>query len=477
MATGAFTPLIYTDRYFALETDENELVLVDVQDDSYSKQLFKGRDAVDFFSELSQIWPLLYCWRKTLLANPRWRGKDKWEEARTVSELDVRLGKAAYFCAAPSTLDLNDTTWRGGEDRPLRVRLIEAGFTVYEDPQRILLERLLAACDAFPAVAGFLSHPLTSDPAELWLRPAWADPGTVDTNYPHLYKLFSAFNLDPVDACALYCFFLGCFHPASLDHPRPILLIDSEMQGRGKGEIGTALTVLLDNKQSSVPISGGNDRVTTRIVSCLVDGSRTLAGQNVSGAADWNNEFIVCLATDGSVKERPLYGREAVPFDGIVGSLSAVYGQASFHYDVVDRAQRVFLRGQAKQLDPQPAVYVKKHRDAIIDEIMVAHSRAVGYTGVTHSRFNQFEAAAAPAYAEMSNLSHDAVSDLLLQVRRGARGLLTDAVRSLYLAHQVAFSRKPHKEVTTYTGIAIDSDALEGARALGYTFTNGEWTL
>jgi len=294
--------------------------------------------------------------------------------------------------------------------------------------------------------------------------------------YPHFNALFSSFEFDAVDHTTLYSFIFGCFHAASLDHPRPIFFIDSEVPARGKTEVSRALTILLDKKSTSLAITGNGPADMDNIVANLLSGCRCISGQNVSGVAEYNNPLLACLATDGTVSMRGKYDRTATPFAGIVGILSAVYGQASVHPDIVTRSWRVFLSGPAQRLDVQPAVYAKENRDALINEILVAHSRATEYTEPPTTRFNHFEAAAAGAYAEFSGRSHLEVAALLKKATNGRLGLLPAAVNSLYKSNPKAFTVPPHKEVIGFTARQFDPDALEGARALGYTFHHGEWT-
>jgi len=295
--------------------------------------------------------------------------------------------------------------------------------------------------------------------------------------YPHLNVLFSSFDFDAVDHATLYSFFFGCFHAASLDYPRPLFFIDSEEPGRGKTEVSRALTILLDKKPTSLAISGNTTADMDNIVSHLLSGCRCISGQNVSGVAEYNNSFLACLATDGTVSMRGKYDRNATPFSGIVGILSAVYGQASFHPDLVTRSWRVFLSGRAQKLEIQPWLYAKDNRAALIEEILMAHSRATPYTEPAITRFNHFEAAAAGAYAEFKGCSHLEVASLLKKATAGRLGLLPAAVNSLYKSDPKAFTVPPHKEVVGFTARPFDPEALEGARALGYTFHNGEWTI
>jgi len=294
--------------------------------------------------------------------------------------------------------------------------------------------------------------------------------------YPHLNALFSSLDFDAVDHTTLYSFFFGCFHAASLDYPRPLFFIDSEEPGRGKTEVSRALTILLDKNPTSLAITGNAAADMDDIVAHLLSGCRCLSGQNVSGVAEYNNSFLACLATDGTVTKRGKYDRTATPFAGIVGILSAVYGQASFHPDLVTRSWRVFLSGRAQKLPIQPWLYAKENRDALTVEILLVHSRAIKYTEPTTTRFNHFEAAAAGAYAEFKGCSHLEVAALLKKATDGRLGLLPAAVNSLYRSYPQAFTVPPHKEVVGFTARPVDPDALEGARALGYTFHHGEWT-
>lgn len=288
----------------------------------------------------------------------------------------------------------------------------------------------------------------------------------------HLSRLFSAFGLAAPDHCALYAHLLACFHAASLDHPRPILFVDSWVPERGKSEVGSALATLLDGAPSSIPLAGTRDQITEQVTAHLLRGGRTLVGHNLSARESWNNVFLVSLSTDDNVSQRPKYGRETVSFPGVVVVLNGVYGEFSLHPDVITRIFRVQLPGDAGRLDPAPRTYARRHRDDIISEILEVHRAAAPWRSHTLSRFADFEEAGLSAYARAFKLSHEEVQERFSRALRGAWGLAPEAVSELFRVAPEAFSGHAQVAGAVRSG---RTRAREGARGLGFVY-NSRWT-
>lgn len=158
-----------TDRYYAYTTHEGDLILGE-RIDGVPRQLFTGRDVVEFLRTVSQTRDFLYCWRHKILANLY----GEWRQIHKPPELDAALHHLAHLVGIPAGADPTALSWSNAEpDTPLRIRLQSAGLLVYEGVQHTLCDRVVSSALAFPAVAGFLAHPVHGSPKEKWLAPEW----------------------------------------------------------------------------------------------------------------------------------------------------------------------------------------------------------------------------------------------------------------------------------------------------------------
>ena len=448
---------------------------------------FNTVPALEAVLKLSRLHDVFLCWRGHVVANPKFGpGEGRWLPVRTAMDVSMALHRAVTFVLAPEGTDYNrvapSKNVEGGNEQ-----LKSCGLLPYDFPLKILGEQILAAAEGFPKIEGVLSHPIYGETRGRWLAPEWPEGdhnpfgwkhvGTIRhdemcsvkmserVNLSPLSHLFFAFDLPPVDHCMLYTFLLGCLHSASLDHPRPVLLVDSQHPGRGKGEIGQVLSVLLDGSQAAIPSIGKG--ITDDLVAHLIDGHRVMAAQNVTGSADWNNEFFACLATDGNVKKRAKYDRYSTAFNGIVGMLSTVYGEASFHEDMITRAWRVHLYGTPCKLTPRPRDFVVASRNDLLREARDVHERAATqpYEEPPVSRFAEFEAAGAGAYSVLSGKSHAQVAELLREGYLGARGLRTHAICEAWKRWPEEFNSSPPARILSRGRTA--KQGLEWARAFG----------
>lgn len=408
---------------------------------------------------------LLYQWQGRLLG--KWK-TGNWTILDDAPMVDAFLGHHLIFAEVPPGWALRPPN--AAAEEPLMSQVQACGGVVNDGRKVGLANLIFSIRKTLPKVNGFLHHPIHGDPAGLWLRP----PLPTARNcypYPNLKFLFSAFDLPAPDHAALYIHLLACFHSASLDFPRPILFVDSWAPGRGKSEIGSAFSTLLDGVPTSIPLTGTRDTLTENVVAHLLRGGRVLCGHNLTARDDWNNVFLVSLSTDDGVSQRPKYGKESTSFPGVVVLLNGVYGEFSLHPDVIARLFRVQLGGAPCLLTPPPRDYVREHRVSIIREILAAHLVATPWTLPVLTRFAPFEAAGCSAYAAAFELSHQEVQDRLRASLAGSWGLGPHSVPSLFRAQPEAFSEVFQGAVACRPGRAT---VPPGARGLGFIF-NTKW--
>jgi hypothetical protein len=280
-----------------------------------------------------------------------------------------------------------------------------------------------------PQIEGWLRSPVI-DPPKGWISLFDETLPPADPACPHLRELFAGFDLGRHSLLPLYAYLFGCFHGVSLKYERPILFIDSWVRGRGKSEVGRAFSVLLDGCDSSLPLSdtaSSSDLIT----SFLVNGQRILPLQNLDGRWQYQDHFLVSLATDGSVNARPKYSRNSAQFRGVCAIMNGVWGSFSLHKDLLTRVWRAELPGVAQQLHPRPVYYALEYRLPILSEILSLLTPAVPqYTGV--SRHQPFEAVGVTAASKLLGLSIEEGLEIFSRSYRGAQGLGHPAVSHFY---------------------------------------------
>ncbi len=411
-----------------------------------------------------------YNWQDSFLGKTR----GKWEQI-TPPLADSFMHQWVTFASAES-FDPGGKPANTVLDASFSERIESLGALVSDTIKTPLASRLLGELHSLPDLNGFLKHPIHGNPPGNWVRPP--APKLRDFPHPagcsHLRALFSSLNLAPPDHCALYTFLLWCYHAYSLEEPRPILMIDSPVAQIGKSEVSAAISILLDVKPSTVPeFTGSRARNTDSIIAHLTQGRRTLVLSNIDAKEEWNDPFVVCLSTDTGTSQRAKYDRGTTSFPGIVVIMSTVYGTSSFHADVISRVFRTYLPGPPRALAVRPEPYAKEFRNEIIAEILSAHAAAAPWQLVPFTRFNAFEAAGLSAYCAAFGCTPQEASDRLRTAVVGARGLLAEAVPNLHREHSEAFLAINRDVVAQRSGRTVAN--LEGARALGFTFTDGEW--
>jgi hypothetical protein len=329
-------------------------------------------------------------------------------------------------------------------------------------------------------VQGILQHPLIGKPRGRWVGPPLPDSRTETEghSYTWLPRLLGPLNLTAPSHCIAMSYLLGLFHAASLDYARPILFVDSWVRGRGKSELGRALVRLLDNRDDSIVLASKG--LSETVTSHLIRGGRVLLGQNMNDVLDWNSEYLASLATDGSVGDRPKYGRTTAFFRGVATILNGVYGSFTLAEDMVARIWRVELTGPCPQRELGIPDFAEDHREDIIREVSRAYSYAQPWTYPTLSRCNEFERVALPAYAEVTGMAHEKVFELYKQALVQSGALATPCVQHLHHGHSARFERP--SDVAT-GGVRVWKTArnpgpqYHGVRALGmyYSAPDNAW--
>lgn len=223
---------------------------------------------------------------------------------------------------------------------------------------------------AIPEAAGVIRHPVVGEPQDPWLSdPSGIVPAT-DGDYTHLRTLFAGMELDPASHVALYSFLLACFHAKSLHVPRPILLVDSWYQSRGKSEVCAAISRLVDDNEHAVSARRDGEQFNDSIISVLRS-ARTISIDNVDGMREYSLPTIAQGST-GTMEVRHKYNSASTSYQGILTTINLVLGAATFGPDMIVRATRVELTGDPRELHPSPRDYAQQHRQRLISEILAA---------------------------------------------------------------------------------------------------------
>lgn len=351
-------------------------------------------------------------------------------------------------------------------------RLEESRALIYHEESPPNISKMLAAKTIAPGVAhasGVVHQPIHGELDTDWIDNHEKIAPAKDTNYEHLKTLFSALELRPDSHAAVYVWLLAAFSARSFSVPRPFLLVDSWMQGRGKSEVGQALCTLLDNTDGA--ISAGNGEKFSDTVAAMLTSRRTVFIDNLDNESNWTNGPLVSSAT-GPLEVRRKYNRDTSLYYGLLTIFNCVVGACTLHRDLVSRCLRVELEGTPRRLRPQPRVYAKEHRRTIVSECLRALQESTS-TWESHSRFSEFEEVGARAYSAVFNTPPEKVGELLEEARQSARFYLPE-VFSDFRKHQrkALFYNAPNAVPFGTTELPPDAD---GARALGLTLTKGIW--
>lgn len=289
---------------------------------------------------------------------------------------------------------------------------------------------------------GILNHPVHG-PAPEWVFNFPPTLPPANNNYPHLRALFSALDplLPPEARATLYTFLLGCFHSCSLSGARPVLFVDSWIQGVGKTQICQAISTLLDGQDMSISSGASRSKLYDELVAHYLT-HRSAYIDNIDNRADYNNTLLATICT-GEPHPRGKYDRETSALIGRVVMLNSVFGAASIHRDLVDRMARVELRGEPlPALTPLPSAYAKEHRNEIIAEILhaLAASEVSGGSCVeAQSRFPEFTNAGARAASFVLGRDLGSLLEDLAAARRSAGSLESGPMAHLYKDHPERF--------------------------------------
>jgi hypothetical protein len=227
------------------------------------------------------------------------------------------------------------------------------------------------------AMAGALPRGFFAPPA----------PPQPPAGYARLRALFSSMPLDPASHARLYGYLLGCFHVDSLECPAPLLVVDAWEQEVGKSEITYAIGTILDGEAQALQAPRSAGDVETLVAHCTT-GKRVLNLDNLADCANWNNTWIASILSERTGAARAKYSRGTTAFRGRLVTLTGNYGSFSLHKDMLSRAWRIQLWGEAGPLNTEPKPYSRRHRAELVAECYWAARAAPAWAGpsATQSR-------------------------------------------------------------------------------------------
>ncbi len=326
---------------------------------------------------------------------------------------------------------------------------------------------------------GILRHPIVGEPEDFWIENTRKINVPQETTYPHLRCLFSALELDSRSHLALHSFLFGCFHAVSLSAPRPILLVDSWSQGRGKSEICTAVSRLVDDNEGSIPARSGDNQEFFDCLGARFRTARTVTVDNVDGVRDFN-QTLLATAASGTLALRWKYAKQEALIDGAIIMMNLVTGQATFHDDMLARMVRCELQGHPKPLFPSPQGYARENRGAIIGEIIHALKNSTPIDAC--SRTAAFDSVALGAYRQVFGGETQTLVGLLEGARRNCLLHCGNVLEHFFCHAPAAFGKinervlkDPHRYNKLYADKLILPPDIEGITGFGFTHENGEW--
>lgn len=238
-------------------------------------------------------------------------------------------------------------------------------------------------------------------------------------DYKHLKTLFSGFDLPPVPHTAVYTFLLASFHASSLNHARPVLIVDSWKRARGKSQLSSAIKYLVDEREGVKSMSRGRDKIGDESIATLRE-NRCEVLDNIDKRAEFGHEPATTGST-GVIEARGKYERNTSDFPGKLFLMNCVVGACSLDSDLSSRILRVEIPGESEALKPQPHSYAKRYRDKILKEIIAAHHFAPEIVRPPSSRMQEFMQAGLTAYCHVFGADHDeARANLDAALRSGA---------------------------------------------------------
>lgn len=331
---------------------------------------------------------------------------------------------------------------------------------------------LVVVSDDIPELGARLRWPMVGDlpsDAVYEMPPVPAAPGR---DYPRLKELFSQFWLDPPSFARVYMYLLGCFDTAYLSHAVPLLTIDSGEQGLGKSEVAEAIANVLHGyrtpaitpQRASTPDQLSNHYAGGHLVAIL---------DNLDGAADWNNSWLASMLTQRGVADRVRYDRASTNFRARSAILTFVWGRATLHPDLISRAWRVSIWGDASRWAAGPPEFFAKDRalecrDELVAECYWAMRRGREFTAphVT-DRCTLFTQRAACGFREVFGV----FPDKYLATDGAHRMMLGSTALQFFQRERVAFPRRPVRMEPLPADAPLD--LLEGGCALSHEVRDG----
>ncbi len=322
---------------------------------------------------------------------------------------------------------------------------------------------------------GLVKHPFWTPPGEVGpaILPAYRHVELPETlGYEHIRALFEPFHLPDYAHCALYTYVFGIFHGWSLEHPRPILVVDSWNRGRGKTEISAAIKYLVDRKFGVKSGRRARDAAHEESVASLLL-SRAEVIDNIDKEVEFKHDVAISACTT-EYEARPKYGRSVAEFSGKLFIFNTVVGASSLHPDFGSRVLRVEIPGESQRLSHSPPEFVKEHRDAIIVEVLHALANAPTVKS-PENRMRKFYEAGLSAYCHVFGVPEaEAAQRLEAAIRSGA--IYRKGALGSFMKQHSECLEDPYwpaggwseEQLALRTSTESLSDADLGARAHGY---------
>lgn len=240
----------------------------------------------------------------------------------------------------------------------------------------------------------------------------------------------------------------------------------------GKSEIAEAVGNILSGYR--VPsITPQRQSTPDQLSSHFAGGHLIALMDNLDGVADYNNAWLASLLTQRGVADRIRFDRASTNFRARSAILTFVWGRATLHPDLISRAWRVSIWGDASRWAAGPPAFFAKdyaleHRDELVAECYWAMRRGREFTAphVT-DRCTLFTQRAACGFREVFGV----FPDKHLLTDSAHRVMLGTTALQFFQRERVPFPRRPVR--TEPLSADAPLDLLEGGCALSHVVRGG----